>query len=446
MRSALLLLTILLIVLVVPVAWAGTTITQVTANSIEDSLPHVKGNFVVWQGYDGSDWEVFLYNMVTGTTIQITDNDEDDVSAQTDGHYVVWRGYNGGEWDVFIWDGSQTQRISDRGAEETFPQIANGWVVWASQISNDGLMEPGEIFLYDANTQTRMALSAEVDPGNHLDDKLPMINDEAVIWVQGGNIRNTTIYMYRPSDGKIIINPDGVKRASPRSDGNLRVSTRHDGQDGEIFLYSSYSRQYRQITDNSLADRYPGISGNNIAWMADGEIFLAECQYVVLIGPNKKVVLSTRSIPTFTWECVGYDKSRVEFSKNSDLVSGDTLALPSGEQVWLAGNPLKPTKEEWESIVDMVEGNGTVYWRVIAEDAGGNLGFSETRDFVISRTGGAGQATGITDGGSDPLAEGNGISCFIATAADGQPGGSSGWIFPLSLMLSATAALTPIVL
>ena len=101
MRSALLLLITFLIVLVVPAAWADTTITQVTANSYDDRLPHVQGNFLVWQTYDGSDWEVFLYNITDGTTTQITDNAEDDVSPQTDGHYVVWQGFNSGEWDVF---------------------------------------------------------------------------------------------------------------------------------------------------------------------------------------------------------------------------------------------------------------------------------------------------------------------------------------------------------
>jgi hypothetical protein len=357
----------------------------------------------------------------------------------------VWRGFSEGEWDVFIWDGIQIQRISDQGAEDTAPQIANGFVAWTSRLSDAGLTEPRDVLLYDANAQARTNLSGEVDSGNRLDDRLLTINDEAVVWLQGSDVRDTTVYMYRLSDGEMIIDPDGVERPSPRSDGNLRVSTRHDGQDGEVFLYSSYSRQHLQITDNSLADRYPSISGNKIAWVADGEIFLANCQYVISIGPNRKVVLSAGLIPTFTWECIGYDRSRVEFSSNSDFAAGSTLSLPSGGQGWLASNPLNPTGEEWESIVGMVGGNGTVFWRVIAEDADGNQGFSETRDFVIARSGGSARATSIADREEDPIVGGNGSSCFIATAAEGKPGGSSGWILPL-LMLSSTALLTSLFL
>jgi hypothetical protein len=35
-----------------------------------------KGGDLVWYGYDGNDWEIFLYSK--GTITQITDNDYDD--------------------------------------------------------------------------------------------------------------------------------------------------------------------------------------------------------------------------------------------------------------------------------------------------------------------------------------------------------------------------------
>jgi hypothetical protein len=436
MRSALLPLITFLIVLVVPAAWADTTITQVTANSYDDRLPHVQGNFLVWQTYDGSDWEVFLYNITDGTTTQITDNAEDDVSPQTDGHYVVWQGFNSGEWDVFIWDGVQVQRISDQGAEDTAPQIANGWVVWASQPSNDSLIEPGEIFLYDAHSQTSMILSALVDPGNIMDDRLPVINDGAVMWIQTGDDGSVTGYMYKLSDGTIMVNPEDVKRNSQSSDGNLRVLSRHDRQDAEIFLYSSYSRRYYQITDNSFQDRYPSISGNLVAWTADGEVFLAACEYLTLLKPGDGVTLSPRSSPTFSWEGIGYEKYKIAFSKYPGFSTGSILTIPAGGQDWLAGTSLELTEEAWKSIVDMVEGDGTVYWRVMAEDADGEGGFSEMRDFVIAESGMTAEAT-VQGGGSDPIAEGNGGTCFITTAADGEPGKVTGWTVTLSLVFVA---------
>jgi hypothetical protein len=306
------------------------------------------------------------------------------------------------------------------------------------------LIEPGEIFLYDAHSQTSMILSALVDPGNIMDDRLPVINDGAVMWIQTGDDGSVTGYMYKLSDGTIMVNPEDVKRNSQSSDGNLRVLSRHDRQDAEIFLYSSYSRRYYQITDNSFQDRYPSISGNLVAWTADGEVFFAACEYLTLLKPGDGVTLSPRSTPTFSWEGIGYDRYQVEFSTYPGFSTGSILTLPLGGQDWLAGTSRGPTKEEWESIVDMVEGDGTVYWRVIGEDADGNWSFSEPRSFVIAKTGGAADAATVAD--ADPTVGSDGISCFIAAAAEGQPDASSGWTLALGLMLSSTAALTPLFL
>ena len=73
MKSILSLLLTISIAMFGPVAWADTTISQVTNNSYEDSFPRIGGDYLVWQGYVGGDWEIFLYNIATGETKQITD-------------------------------------------------------------------------------------------------------------------------------------------------------------------------------------------------------------------------------------------------------------------------------------------------------------------------------------------------------------------------------------
>ena len=269
MRSILSLLLTLSIILFGPVAWADTTISQVTNNPYEDSFPRIGGNYLVWQGYVGGDWEIFLYNIETGETSQITDNSYDDLSPRTDGNYIVWQGFNDGEWDIFLWDGIEIQAISDRSAEDASPQIANGLIVWTSEPFGDDFVGPEEVMLYDAVTQTLTVLSAEVDPGNTLDDSGPKINDEVVIWVQTDDQENMTLYMYDLGNVTITENPEYVWRDSPQRDGNLSILTRHDGHDREILVYNSNSRTYHQITDNSLQDRYPSIGGNYVVSTGD---------------------------------------------------------------------------------------------------------------------------------------------------------------------------------
>ena len=391
---------------------AGSVTTQVTNNSYEDSFPRIKDDYIVWQERNNGDWELFLYNIATGVTTQITDNDYDDLSPQTDGQYVVWQGFDGGEWDIFLWDGSEIKAISDRGAEDVSPQIANGLIVWTSEPFGEDFVGPSEVVLYDVETQTRTVLSADVDPGNTLDDSGARINDEVVIWVQTDDQDNTISYMYDLSNGSITENPEYVWRDTPQRDGNLSVLTRHDGHDREIFVYSSSSRRYYQVTDNSLEDRYPSISGNRVAWMAGGEIFFAEYEYLGLISPTDGAVLSGPGLATFTWEATGCDKFEVKFSADPEFPTSGSLAFPPIEGRWLSETSLTPSEESWGTIRTIARTYGVVYWRVEGMNTEGSVSYSETWSFTIKEFGEV--ATGITNEDTDGSGGG---PCFIGTVA-----------------------------
>ncbi|MBW1858932.1 MAG: hypothetical protein JRI70_02380 [Deltaproteobacteria bacterium] len=276
---------ILLIVIAITLGFngiplAGSTITQVTNNSYEDSFPRIKGDYLVWQGYVDGDQEIFLYNIATGETTQITYNDYDDLSPQTDGSNIVWHGFKDGEWDIFLWDGSTVQTISDRSAEDVSPQIANGLIVWASAPFGGDSAGSGEIMFYDVGTKTHILLSGSVDPGNVLDDSAPRISAEEVMWTQTDNDENTTMYLYSLPSGPAFRAPESyIWKGSAQSDGNLMVSTPFDGNDKEIVVHDNTLRSRERITNNDLQDTFPSISGNYVAWVGGqlqaAEIYLA---------------------------------------------------------------------------------------------------------------------------------------------------------------------------
>lgn len=442
MKAVVSLLLTISIMVVGPMALAGTTISRITSNSYVDSLPRIKGNYLVWQGSVDGDLEIFVYNMGTGVTTQITNNDYDDMSARTDGTYVVWQGFDNGEWDIFVWDGTEIQAISDRGAEDVSPQIANGLVVWASEPFGDDFLSPEEVILYDAGTRTHTVLSAGVDPGNTLNDSAPTINDEAVIWVQSDAEDNTTLYMYDLSDGTTTEKPDDVfLKDSPQRDGSLSVLTRHDGHDRELFVYNSECGRYHRITDNDYQDTYPSISENHVAWMSAGEIFLAELKCLALVRPGDHSILrddirlSEEPPLAFAWEGIGYDAFKVQFSNDPDFPTADTLTLPAGAESYLFETSLTPTKDDWKAIEKIEARNGLVYWRVEGKYEDGNVTFSETWSFtftdpyhpvapvtddqvapVDNPTSADQAATGVSSKGDGG---GGGGICFIATVAYG---------------------------
>ena len=258
---------------------------QVTTNSYEDSFPLVKANYLVWQGCTGGDWEIFLYNIATGGTTQITDNDYGDISPQTDGNYVVWSGYSHSGGEIFLYDTGDPDAgsipITTDSNIDYPPQIANGKVVWSSQEVTDSV-EPGEIFLYDMANATTTLLSTSddpldplYDPDNTMDDSFPHINDENVMWVREAPDWTTTVFVHNLVDGTTSPADEGfVWEDSPQTDGDLTVLSKHDGNDREIFVHNSNLYTCEQITYNDLEDRYPSISGTNIAWVGGGGIDL----------------------------------------------------------------------------------------------------------------------------------------------------------------------------
>jgi len=262
-------------------AQAETTITRVTSNGYEDSFPCINDDYLVWQAYEGGDWEIKLYDMGTGETLTITDNDYNDVSPQTDGDYVVWFGSANQSGEIFLYEISSP--TSENGTQITSntdnkvyspPQIADGRVVWTSHEVGDSV-EPGEINLFEIGGSCVQLTE------NDLDDISPRINSEFVVWLQIDEDDNSTLFRYRLSDGTTTEAPEGfIWEDSPQTDGDLTVSMRNDGSDWEIIIRKDGENGFEQVTDNSMNDRYPSISGNNIAWMAGegqaSEIYIAQ--------------------------------------------------------------------------------------------------------------------------------------------------------------------------
>jgi hypothetical protein len=380
---------------------AGSTVVQVTDNFYEDSLPQIGGDYVVWQGKVNGDWEVFACNIYTPEApIRISDNNYDDISPQTDGNYVVWLGHSSVGGEIFLYNaesGSITQ-ITDNDNVDSPPQIADGRVVWSSQEVTDSV-EPGEIMLYHVSTGVTEQLTNDT-----LDDSDPRINSKSVLWVQTDGEDNSILFIHDIATGVTTEAPeDFVWGESPQTDGNLTVLTRHDGDDREIFLLNSDSRKYHQVTDNDLEDTYPSISGNNMAWMAAGEIFIGEYEYLGLSRPADNAVLSNDPPATFAWEGIGYEKYKVEFS---------SLTFPPGNDSFLLETSLTPTKEDWEAIRTIGQRNGSIHWRVEGVRSDGSVSYSETWSFIIKEPGEI--ATGITDEDTDGSGGG---PCFISAAA-----------------------------
>lgn len=246
-------------------------------DSAPGALPQISGKYVVWQRYIGGNWDIFLRDLSTNTTTRITTNTKDDTSPQIDGNYIVWlRNDSGGK--IFYYN------ISTNGPEiaapviagtrvNSAPRIANGYITWTSNSTTTLDPTPGEIYLCRISTGALTNISAATDPGNTLNDIGPQINATTVGWNRENENGTadpsddvTTYVLYDIASATTTQAPSGFTwPENPQVAGKLSVSSRFDETDREIFLQYD-GRSTRQITNNSIPDTYPRISGTTVVW------------------------------------------------------------------------------------------------------------------------------------------------------------------------------------
>ena len=264
-------LSIALTLAFVSISHSGSVISNISNRPYRDESPHLNNNGeVVWSGYDGTDWEIFLYD---GTkTVQLTDNAYDDLYPQiSDNGYVVWVGHvvwEGKETDnseIFLYNGADVIQLTNTPGRDYEPRINNkGHVVWWGA---DG--SGSEIYLYDGTTTIQLTDTSYYNVS-------PEINDsDYVAWY--GFVGGYQVYLY---DGSSIIQladyPYHIQYPNnpPQINESGQVMWQGydpQGQDYEIFLYDGTTTI--QLTNNFYHDSNPQLNNKGqVVWhMSEGE-------------------------------------------------------------------------------------------------------------------------------------------------------------------------------
>ncbi len=166
----------------------GYTITRLTDNNYVDGSPNINNHGqVVWSGFDGHDYEIFLYDGVQ--IIQLTNNEYlDFIPDINDKGQVVWVASDNQD-EVILFDGGGVSQgvISNDSYRKYWLAINNnGQVVWEAFDDYDY-----EIFLYDGTNIIQLT-------DNERNDRRPHINDNGqVVWES--EIGNNEIFIANPN-------------------------------------------------------------------------------------------------------------------------------------------------------------------------------------------------------------------------------------------------------
>jgi hypothetical protein len=191
---------------------------QLTTNFVYDMAPQVSESFVTWYGWDGNDYEIFLYNQDDKSIVQITSNRFDDVGPVIDGQVIAWEAYPAVEADIFMWRNGEIRKLSSNVEDDLNPRVWNNKVVWQGF---DG--EDFEIYFFDGEKTIKFT-------DNEFDDVDPDIKDDYICW-----------------------------------------AGYHENWDAEIFVQKIGSSEPTRLSENDIEDRVPRTAKGQVVWEAKEE-------------------------------------------------------------------------------------------------------------------------------------------------------------------------------
>ncbi|MBW4519702.1 MAG: FG-GAP repeat protein [Scytolyngbya sp. HA4215-MV1] len=259
----------------------ATIIRIPTTNQTNDITFTISGNNLAWQGWDGQDYEIFLYNGTTGVTQQLTNNTVNDVNPKISGLNVVWEHVTGtNNRDVYFYNGTQTIILSNSAFDDANPIISGSNVVWERQMNPSTANSNKDLYLYNGTTTIALAT-------NPLDDTNASISGSNVVWRSFFDIDpdpavdnpSADIFFYNGATTRRLTNNDKDESSLRIVGANVFWIGMDNNFFDQIFLFNGAT--VRQLTTGNNAIPALGItvSGSNIVWQVETGAFTRDLYF-----------------------------------------------------------------------------------------------------------------------------------------------------------------------
>ena len=135
---------------------------QISGGGFNNINPHIAGDIVVWQGWAGSNWDIFYARYIisgdqTGSwsVVQITDNTWTDVEPRVVDGVVLWEALIADSWQVFSYeiDSNKLVQVSQGKGSNKNPRLV---VLWDNEESGTA-----QTIQYDISTGERSVVGTD---------------------------------------------------------------------------------------------------------------------------------------------------------------------------------------------------------------------------------------------------------------------------------------------
>jgi beta propeller repeat protein len=242
----------------------GSSVKQLTNNTVADSKPQIAGDNVVWQSGTGANAEIYLYKGSTGQTLRITNDGSADSAPQISDSHIVWQKRSGGQSNVLFYNLSNgtTGTISNSGSSSDNQPLLSGNKV--AFVRDSGI--------HFADLGSGNVTQASSSAGSYT-DTLKGITGNTVVWERRYSATGDTDILYNTNPASPIsvrnVNSSAVfNDTNAIVEGNsiafIRNQTNGNSHDG-IYRFNLSSGTEQQLTGSLPSTaQLTGMSGADI--------------------------------------------------------------------------------------------------------------------------------------------------------------------------------------
>ncbi len=112
--------------------WDGKHKIQLTSKSESNRNPKAYNNLVVWEHFDGNDWEIEYWDGKSRHLL--TNNDVDDNEPAVFENRIAWVSVSQNSKEIMYWNGKNIHKITDNDLDDVQPYIYNGYLAWLTKL------------------------------------------------------------------------------------------------------------------------------------------------------------------------------------------------------------------------------------------------------------------------------------------------------------------------
>lgn len=108
-------------------------VKQLTDNSYDDSSPDLDlaSMRVVWQRMIDGRYQIISYDLEERKETQLTFSRTNSMEPKVAKEGVVWQAWDGNDWEILYFDGQFTDQLTDNDIQDVTPVIEDGYILWS---------------------------------------------------------------------------------------------------------------------------------------------------------------------------------------------------------------------------------------------------------------------------------------------------------------------------